>query len=265
MTAAWRFCFAQLPVASSVPVTYQGEALLLYHLAVGQTRQDTIRGQFFQALLVAIERMPEVTGLTLHDNIHELTALASETTVGGTEDHFTALVVEKARQQFIAYLNSLTPTELQQVAPLPYRPVSREDIVRDVWRRLYDRWGIRDCWFLHIDPETTPGPVIEFFTDDVFSHCGEGHIREILRAHGIAQVWEISAWNDEQSTVKDLSQVEFFQGYEHFWTAEPMDWLIYLSHEDTMAFAGDWLIEAILASWPGWSKCWHVLVKESSQ
>ncbi len=248
-------------IATAEPVTYQGEALLLYCLAPDQTRQDAIRSQFYITLLAAIECLP-VMSLTLRESKEALVALALETSAGDTADRFAMRVVEKSRQKFIAYFDSRTPAELLHVEPLLYRLVPREAAFRDVWRRLYERWGIHACWFLHINPETTPGPVIEFYTDDLFRHFGAEGIRTILHTHGITQVWEISAWNSENNAVRDLAQVEFFHGYEHFWTAEPIDWLIYISHEDTMTFAGDWLVAAIFAAWPGWSECWHVRVNK---
>ena len=44
----------------------------------------------------------------------------------------------------------------------------------------------------------------------------------------------------------------FWGGTEMYWSSRKLDWLIYLSHEESMTFAGDWLAQAIKQALPNW-------------
>jgi hypothetical protein len=37
-----------------------------------------------------------------------------------------------------------------------------------------------------------------------------------------------------------------------YWSSRELDWLIYLSHEESLTFAGRWLVEAIKEALPNW-------------
>jgi len=36
-----------------------------------------------------------------------------------------------------------------------------------------------------------------------------------------------------------------YDGAEGFWTSEDMNWLVYASHESSITFGGDWLIDGM--------------------
>lgn len=78
-------------------------------------------------------------------------------------------------------------------------------------------------------------------------------------------IWELqnipSSLTTEYEIDVTLLQPKCSQ-WDRYRTAEPMDLMIYASHEQTIAFAGDWLIEAILVGWPEWRECWHVPVEK---
>ena len=50
----------------------------------------------------------------------------------------------------------------------------------------------------------------------------------------------------------ELSVFEpYHNGAGGYWCSEPMDWVIYASHEESITIGGEWLIEAIKRAWPG--------------
>jgi hypothetical protein len=46
----------------------------------------------------------------------------------------------------------------------------------------------------------------------------------------------------------------FNRGLETYWSSRHLDWLIYCSHEDSITFAGAWLVAAIQQAWPTWQQ-----------
>lgn len=41
---------------------------------------------------------------------------------------------------------------------------------------------------------------------------------------------------------------------EAYWTSGTLDWLLYISHEDSVTIAGDWLVAAVKEVWPEWDQ-----------
>ena len=45
-----------------------------------------------------------------------------------------------------------------------------------------------------------------------------------------------------------------FAGNETYWSSRELDWLVYVSHESSIAFTGTWLVEEVKRRWPGWER-----------
>jgi len=39
---------------------------------------------------------------------------------------------------------------------------------------------------------------------------------------------------------------------EGFWCCKQMDWVIYASHENSITFGGEWLINKVKGAWSNW-------------
>jgi len=226
---------------------------------------ESLRQAFFEALLTDIERMQVAEKASLDEVKELLIASACCTVTEEEEDRFTAWVVSKVRQEFIAYIENISPTELARVTPLPFRRVLCGEEAVEIWRRLDERWYIsgagKGFWFpLNTSEREIPGRVIAFLLEDFLTGHGVERLWQTLMSHAIAHVWELfNIWPPQSVEYEmDVSLVDpRCSKWERYWTAVPMDWLIYASHEGTITFAGDWLVEAILSGWPGWRESWH--------
>jgi len=129
-----------------------------------------LRRSYFEVLLTELERLLDRATFSVPTAKEKLISLACSTVVGDPKDRFASQAVEKARQQFINFIESISPEELQQVAPLPFRRVPRGEELDEIWRRLDKCWNISGAtgfWFpLNISEQDIPGRVIAFRLKD---------------------------------------------------------------------------------------------------
>lgn len=84
-----------------------------------------------------------------------------------------------------------------------------------------------------------------------------GKIKTLLKKHGVKSVYEFRE-NGICNKIIDFLNYEFwcndsyFWNNECFWFADNMDWIIYISHEKTTTFGGEWLIKQLKRNWKDW-------------
>ncbi|MDQ0116624.1 hypothetical protein [Paenibacillus harenae] len=69
-------------------------------------------------------------------------------------------------------------------------------------------------------------------------------LREDGKANKIDDIEEFNFWNSD----------DYFWNNDCFWFDQSMDWVLYLSHEQTITFGGEWIIEAIKNEWIDWKE-----------
>jgi hypothetical protein len=76
----------------------------------------------------------------------------------------------------------------------------------------------------------------------------------MLAAHGVKRVWELlePGWPEPECEM-DLTLCTFGTS-EGYYTSPSFDWLVYRSHEHSIALAGNWLVDAVKQAWPGWAR-----------
>jgi hypothetical protein len=128
------------------------------------------------------------------------------------------------------------------------------DESQQLWQQIQNRWGAnRRYWFWYPMVSTKiPQAVIAFEADWFHSEIPLHVIRHILKLHGVKRIYELRETSGYEYEM-DLELFEpYYNGDEGFWTSEPVDWLIYASHERSLTVAGEWLVSAIKAAWPHW-------------
>lgn len=226
-----------------------------------RTRMELLTERFHVELLRSIEARPTNDDPTT-DQILETLAMLAERTKPEGKDEFALAVVGRVREQFVAYIRGLSAEDLRQVAPLPFRRVLRDDGSDAIWARLGDRWLIGSAfWYpLSISARDLPGRIVAFWFDDFVAGYGAARLRDVLAAHGIDRVWELRYPLSYPIVEYEMDLCLMHprcRMSEFYWTSSAMDWVVYTSHEQTIAFAGECLVEAVLGSWPGWQELWH--------
>ncbi len=96
-------------------------------------------------------------------------------------------------------------------------------------------------------------PVIDFDSEEL---CDEGILKGLLQiftSHGIHEMFVLPEFEEGYST-DDLARiflVEDEDGYgfpyasEEFYCDDSLEWVIYCSHESTVTFGGQWLVEEV--------------------
>lgn len=157
-------------------------------------------------------------------------------------------VMNEERRKLSEFIAQLKTTDLEKVEPLFYRRVLSDNENQILRGKLKSIWKLDGYWFPLTDwkPQNT-----EAFQDKYFeAEFGSEKIRQILRNLGVQKVWELR--EGEINYEIDISAVKFYyHGEETFWFDKTFDWLIYVSHESSITFAGSILPE-IKKNWTNW-------------
>jgi hypothetical protein len=113
-------------------------------------------------------------------------------------------------------------------------------------------------------PIKTNIPVIAFDSDYIARDENITKIREIFLRHNILVAIELPELDNARSIEGFLDKEYFLEKdedgvilpymSEHFWFDSNNDWMIYVSHEATIAFEGEWLVNAIKKEFEDYSK-----------
>ena len=161
-----------------------------------------------------------------------------------------------ARADYLEYVATVSEADAARAGPMPYRLVLSEAQVRRLRGACLRRWDAdptRGYWFplKEGDPPADTLIVDAFRCDREFDFQA---VRELLRRRGVDRVWESSENWPLEPAVEMATRVCCFGGRETMWSSDGLDWLIYASHEDSVTFAGAWLVPAVKAAWPDWQE-----------
>ena len=125
----------------------------------------------------------------------------------------------------------------------------------DTLVRLCVLWDIdQRYWFPLRANETSRNDIIAFCYPFFERYVGDSGVRDILQARDIDLL--IETREGGECTWIPTTDVEFnYSGLEGYWTTREFDWVIYASHESSITFAGQWLLEELKANWPNWRDC----------
>jgi hypothetical protein len=163
--------------------------------------------------------------------------------------------------EYQEYVQMLSRQPVIDVAPLPYRRYLSPDEIDALWKRLTATWGMspEDNWYPLVPAERLRvGSDIQAFDELVFFwHIGWRGIRRVLAQGGVTRVyqlhgwWWLPGWPEDCELDVELLEV---RGDESFWTSDRMDWVLYVSHEQSLTVAGRWLLDAVKQAWPEWEQ-----------
>jgi hypothetical protein len=124
---------------------------------------------------------------------------------------------------------------------------------RDVYDRLAARWTVGSGLWDPLHDKVTPPNAFVVEENAFRKKVGIAAIHRILKAHGITRVFEL-----DELGIGHAFDVERVLNPKHdfdcYWTSDTVDWLIYRSHENAVAFAGAWLVWRVRSIWPGWNE-----------
>ncbi|WP_258298214.1 hypothetical protein [Paenibacillus peoriae] len=130
--------------------------------------------------------------------------------------------------------------------------MSREEM--DIlFNKLTRKWDISNhYWYPLYD--TKACPVIAFDSDAFEEHFGFNNLRIILNKLD-DEVIEIRELKSKGYIVRLDTFEPSYEGVgEGYWFDFSMDWIIYCSHEGSITFGGDWIINKVKDMWKDWDR-----------
>jgi hypothetical protein len=152
------------------------------------------------------------------------------------------------RDAFVHFVGHSDEDDWWRSPPLPYRRVLQTDEADAHYQDFRQRWG---QWYGGAaNDQRHEDQCLTLHTDWVDVQPGhEQAIQSMLSTRGITRLIEIREFGDNYEL--DLQAASFsYDGAEGYWFVDNLDWMIYASHESSITFGGDWLIQAVRNSTP---------------
>ena len=127
-----------------------------------------------------------------------------------------------------------------------------KDEAAAIWLRIAAAWDIRPGFYYPLDDASSRRDLLALETSLFHAADGVNHVRHALSAHGVRECLDFCEFNLPTRRIALRDWNATYDGREHIWTSEPFDWLLYLSHEESITLGGAWLIEAFKRSEPTW-------------
>ena len=121
-----------------------------------------------------------------------------------------------------------------------------------IWVRVAAAWDIRPGYYYPVDDASSRRDLLALDTSLFRAVGGADKVRHALGAHGVSGCFEFAEFDLPTTRISLRDWNASYDGSERFWTGEPLDWLLYVSHEESITLGGAWLIDAFKRSEPAW-------------
>ena len=182
-------------------------------------------------------------------SLDEARALLSEAARIARPPHtseFVAAAISDTRDSFVQFVHTSGEAEWATATRLPYRRTlgrAESDALRASFRSLWGSW--------YGGPTSDEAPAHETFHVRLIETIPEGPAKvwQAIKERGVTRVVELK--EIELSQELDLDAASFNpNGSERFWFERSMRWMIYASHEASITFGGEWLVEEVRQIFP---------------
>lgn len=194
------------------------------------------------AILDQVETLVGQNHLDVETGKQELTkmgAKASSSLMEGEENKIALAAMQDEREKFIDFIHHITAEQLRSVAPLPYRRRLSNEESRQVRQALLEHWNFQGNYWEPVET-LSPKPTIFLMSDNI-SESDHEQIIAAIQKHADSRLFEIT----EDGSDAEIEFNLFHFDYETIYCDKNYDWIVYSSHEDTVAFGGTWLLDFI--------------------
>ncbi|SIN64171.1 hypothetical protein [Chitinophaga niabensis] len=144
--------------------------------------------------------------------------------------------IQQERDKFIQFIDTATPEILEKTVPLPYRRRLEDAEKSDVYQVLLERWNYDGGYW---DPIDNLSPVeIVYLAKAAITSADLQAITGFISSQA-AHLLETT----EEGIITEISSGDFhLDCYETVFCDRNYEWLVYVSHESTVTFAGEALL-----------------------
>jgi hypothetical protein len=180
---------------------------------------------------------------------------ASEKAQAGLQIELTNKLAHEAireeAEDFRVYVETLAPTDLIHVEPLPYRRVLGREESELHWGELRKAWSVGGGYWFPLKEGQMPPNILAFHTDYFQSINGQRILREALERQGVSHVLLLHEFGDPEYEIElGIFEPGYRDGGEQYSTSKQADWIVYASHESSITVGGEWLINVFRSLHP---------------
>ena len=143
------------------------------------------------------------------------------------------------RKKFCEFIFKVPDSDLENVTPLPYKRKLSKDEAKSIRQGLNINWGFDGGYWIPLDGETSKETL---FLMDKYIEPIKEEIIELVKSNSLTRIYEIEETGDDYEIEIDSFSPNL---YETICCDKNFEWVLYGSHEGTIAFGGDWLIKGI--------------------
>jgi hypothetical protein len=157
-----------------------------------------------------------------------------------TQNKIEQKAIQEERDKFVQFIDSIDSSVFKTIKPLPYKRRLKEDERERIRQVLIEKWGVDGYWVPLI--EERPELTTIFFDKENLTEADEKRISDFIKQKIEGRLYEIT----EEQLGYEIDQSEFdLDCYETFYCDKTCDWLVYGSHEGTIAFGGKELLDFV--------------------
>lgn len=196
---------------------------------------------------VEVERLIPASGASLSD-MRARIITAAKKSHAKLQIELTNKLAQRAllevAEDFTAYIESLTPTDLKGVEELPYRRVLGEEECEGLWKQIRRNWNIGEGYWFPLKDGPIPSHILAFHTDYFQNIGGEALLREVLKKRGVSTIFLLHEFGDPEYEIElGVFVPGYRDGGEQYSTSKEADWVVYASHEASITICGLWLTD----------------------
>ncbi len=179
------------------------------------------------------------------DTARRILSLAGETAIGAfnkNPNDIEVAAITDERYRFIAYIQGVTEDAFLQLQLLPFRRALGQTEHRDLMQKFERVWGRWYGGCVNAEIDIPAHATIHIKAMD--EPNAYRYLQEALARRGYNRVFELREGGDGYEL--DAEGATFlYDGAEGFWMSADLNWMVYASHEASIAFGGAWLVDAM--------------------
>ena len=174
---------------------------------------------------------------TCKEELKNIGLTANSLFTTGEQNHIAINAMQEERKKFIGFIENVTVQDLKFIEPLPHRRRLTKEESKQVRQALLENWNFQGNYWEPLE-ELSPKPTIFLMKDNVTDSDYEQIIEEIQKLSD-NKLFEITEDGSDAEIEFSLFHPDC---YETIYCDRRFDWIVYGSHEGTVAFGGTWLL-----------------------
>lgn len=158
----------------------------------------------------------------------------------GKQNTIESDAIQDERTKFVKYIDSITNSDLDQIEQLPYRRKLKDEEAKLIRKQLLETWNYDGSYWEPLQ-RSSPKPSVYLMKENVTNNDIEKIIQAILE-RADKKILCISEDRIDCEIEIDSYNPDL---YETICCDKNFDWVVYGSHESTIAFGGTWLIDIV--------------------